>query len=295
MSAPLLMLLASLLFAGMGVCIKLASEMYTVGEIVLYRGLIGALAIAAVVRWRGGSLRTAVPAAHFWRSVTGVGALCLWTYSIGGLPLATAMTLNYMSSVWMAMFLIGGAVLMGSARIDPRLLATVLAGFAGVALVLQPTMQAQQLWHGLAGLMSGVLAALAYLQLTTLARSGEPEDRIVFYFSLAGVLAGAVLAVASGGLRPHTAWGALLLLATGVLAVVAQLMMTRAYSIGRTLSNASLQYLGIFFGWAFGVLVFDEAINATAVAGIVLIVGAGLAATLLRERSTRPDNPPTEA
>jgi len=289
------MLLASLLFAGMGVCIKLASEMYTVGEIVLYRGLIGALAIAAVVRWRGGSLRTAVPAAHFWRSVTGVGALCLWTYSIGGLPLATAMTLNYMSSVWMAMFLIGGAVLMGSARIDPRLLATVLAGFAGVALVLQPTMQAQQLWHGLAGLMSGVLAALAYLQLTTLARSGEPEDRIVFYFSLAGVLAGAVLAVASGGLRPHTAWGALLLLATGVLAVVAQLMMTRAYSIGRTLSNASLQYLGIFFGWAFGVLVFDEAINATAVAGIVLIVGAGLAATLLRERSTRPDNPPTEA
>jgi len=289
------MLLASLLFAGMGVCIKLASEMYTVGEIVLYRGLIGALAIAAVVRWRGGSLRTAVPAAHFWRSVTGVGALCLWTYSIGGLPLATAMTLNYMSSVWMAMFLIGGAVLMGSARIDPRLLATVLAGFAGVALVLQPTMQAQQLWHGLAGLMSGVLAALAYLQLTTLARSGEPEDRIVFYFSLAGVLAGAVLAVASGGLRPHTAWGALLLLATGVLAVVAQLMMTRAYSIGRTLSNASLQYLGIFFGWAFGVLVFDEAINATAVAGIVLIVGAGLAATLLRERSTRPDNPSTEA
>jgi len=295
MSAPLLMLLASLLFAGMGVCIKLASEMYTVGEIVLYRGLIGALAIAAVVRWRGGSLRTAVPAAHFWRSVTGVGALCLWTYSIGGLPLATAMTLNYMSSVWMAMFLIGGAVLMGSARIDPRLLTTVLAGFAGVALVLQPTMQAQQLWHGLAGLMSGVLAALAYLQLTTLARSGEPEDRIVFYFSLAGVLAGAVLAVASGGLRPHTAWGALLLLATGVLAVVAQLMMTRAYSIGRTLSNASLQYLGIFFGWAFGVLVFDEAINATAVAGIVLIVGAGLAATLLRERSTRPDNPSTEA
>ena len=295
MSAPLLMLLASLLFAGMGVCIKLASEMYTVGEIVLYRGLIGALAIAAVVRWRGGSLRTAVPAAHFWRSVTGVGALCLWTYSIGGLPLATAMTLNYISSVWMAMFLIGGAVLMGSARIDPRLLTTVLAGFAGVALVLQPTMQAQQLWHGLAGLMSGVLAALAYLQLTTLARSGEPEDRIVFYFSLAGVLAGAVLAVASGGLRPHTAWGALLLLATGVLAVVAQLMMTRAYSIGRTLSNASLQYLGIFFGWAFGVLVFDEAINATAVAGIVLIVGAGLAATLLRERSTRPDNPSTEA
>ena len=37
-------------------------------------------------------------------------ALCLWFYAIGNLPLATAMTLNYMSSVWMALFLIGGAV-----------------------------------------------------------------------------------------------------------------------------------------------------------------------------------------
>jgi hypothetical protein len=29
--------------------------------------------------------------------------------------------LNYMSSVWMALFLIGGAVMMGSAKVDPRL------------------------------------------------------------------------------------------------------------------------------------------------------------------------------
>ena len=52
---------------------------------------------------------------HFWRSLSGVIALSLWFYSIGKLPLATAMTLNYMSSVWMALFLIGGAVLMGAA------------------------------------------------------------------------------------------------------------------------------------------------------------------------------------
>ena len=50
------------------------------------------------------------------------------------------MTLNYMSSVWMALFLIGGAVLVGGARIDGRLIAAVLAGFAGVALVLRPTL-----------------------------------------------------------------------------------------------------------------------------------------------------------
>ena len=53
---------------------------------------------------------------HFWRSVTGVISLCLWFYAIGNLPLATAMTLNYMSSVWMALFLIGGAIVARRAR-----------------------------------------------------------------------------------------------------------------------------------------------------------------------------------
>ena len=43
-------------------------------------------------------------------------ALCLWFYAIGNLPLATAMTLNYMSSVWMALFLIGGAMHAGQPR-----------------------------------------------------------------------------------------------------------------------------------------------------------------------------------
>jgi S-adenosylmethionine uptake transporter len=68
-----------------------------------------------------------------------VCALVLWFYAIGQLPLATAITLNYMSSIWMALFLIGGAVLVGSSqRVDLRLVLAVLTGFGGVALVLRP-------------------------------------------------------------------------------------------------------------------------------------------------------------
>jgi len=292
MSAPLLMVLASLLFATMGVCVKLASAHYATGEIVFYRGLIGALFIGAVTRLRGGSLRTTVPAMHFWRSLSGVCALCLWFYAIGHLPLATAVTLNYMSSVWMALFLIGGAVVVGaqgSTRIDGRLIGTVLVGFAGVALVLRPTLDQNQLWAGLVGLLSGMLSALAYLQVTALGRVGEPEYRVVFYFSLGGIAAG-LASTAWSGFHAHTFKGALLLLATGVLATTAQILMTRAYAIGRTLSNASLQYLGIVFSFLYGVWLFDDPVTWMALAGMLLIVGAGLAATLLRSRSVAPDS-----
>lgn len=275
---------ASLLFATMGVCVKLASERYAPGEIVFYRGLVGALFTGALVAWRGGSLRTAVPAMHFWRSLTGVAALVLWFLAISRLPLATAMTLNYMSSVWMALFLIGGAVLLGASRVDGRLVAAVLVGFVGVALVLQPTLAEDQAWHALAGLMSGVLAALAYLQVTALGRAGEPELRIVFYFSLGGMVAGAATMVFTGA-AAHDLRGLALLVAIGVLATLAQTMMTRAYAIGKTLSNAALQYLGIFWAFVFGVALFGEKVTWGALLGVALIVGAGLAATLLRTRA----------
>jgi drug/metabolite transporter (DMT)-like permease len=291
MSAPALMLCASLLFAVMGVCVKFASAQYGAGELVFYRSLIGALFVVGLAHVRRVKLATAMPAMHFWRSASGVISLLLWFSAIGGLPLATAMTLNYMSSVWMALFLIGGSVLVGAARVDGRLVAAVLLGFAGVALVLRPTVDQQQLWYGLVGLLSGMMAALAYLQVTALGRAGEPEERIVFYFSLGGLAAGALWMLVRGA-SAHTPRGLALLLAIGLLATMAQMMMTRAYRIGRTLANASLQYLGIVFAFVFGVLLFDDVVTLSAVAGMVLIVGAGLYATLLRARRQEPVTPP---
>ncbi len=286
--APLLMIAASILFATMGVCVKLASADYHPGEIVFYRGLIGAGALALLTRYRGGTLRTAVPGMHFWRGICGVAALGLWFYAIGHLPLATAMTLNYMSSIWMALFLIGGAVMLGTSRVDGRLIGTVLMGFLGVALILRPTMEENQLWYGVIGLLSGVLSATVYLQVTALGRAGKPVYRIVFYFSLGGMAMGALSGLWTG-FHAHTWRGLALLVAVGVLATSAQMLMTRAYSTGKTLVNASLQYLVIVFAFVYGVVLFDDKITWMSVAGMVLITASGLAATLLRSKTAPPD------
>lgn len=292
MPAALMMVLASLLFATMGVAVKFASLHYSTSEIVFYRGLIGAATMACLARVRGVRLRTAVPGMHFWRTATGVCALSLWFYAIGGLPLATAVTLNYMSSIWIALFLIGGAALLGATRVDGRLVLAALLGFAGVALVLRPTIEHNQLWYGLTGLLSGLLSALAYLQVGALGRAGEPEVRVVFYFSVGGVAAGAVGAVV-GGWHEHSLAGLGLLAATGLLATAAQLLITRAYAIGSALVNASLQYLGIVFSFGYGVWLLDDPVTWMALSGMLLIIGAGLAATLLRTRAAPQSAAPT--
>jgi drug/metabolite transporter (DMT)-like permease len=272
---------ASLLFATMGVCIKFASLYYGSGEIVMYRGVVGALAMAAISRWRGESLRTRVPWKHASRSVTGVAALTLWFQSIAVLPLATAVTMNYTSSLWLAAILTGSTLWMSGQRVAPRLLWTVVIGFVGVVLVLRPTIESQALWYGVLGLASGLLSALSYLQVAALGRAGEPDTRIVFYFSVAGVLGGAALSAAG---RWHAlAWPGLgWLLAVGVLSTVAQLLLTRAYALGPALVTASLQYLGIAFSFLYGVALFGDAIGWHGLLGIILIVAAGIVATRMR-------------
>jgi S-adenosylmethionine uptake transporter len=284
LSPPLLMALASLLFAAMGVGVKWASTHYHAGEIVLYRSLVGLVMMAAVMRLQGVGWRTTMPGMHLWRSACGTTALCLWFVAIGGLPLATAMTLNAMSSVWIALFVLAGSVLMGGQAVDQRLMATVFAGFAGVALVLRPTLAQDQLWFGLIGLASGVLAAVAYVQVTALGRAGEPGERVVLYFCASGVLAGAGLTWAQGGLQAHPLQGLPVLMGIGVLATVAQWMMTRAFGRGATLGVAALQYLGIGFSFVFGVLIFGDPVTGPSLAGMMLIVAAGVAATWLHPR-----------
>jgi drug/metabolite transporter (DMT)-like permease len=284
MSPSWLIVLASLLFATMGVCVKLASADYGSGEIVMYRGLVGALMIGAVSRWRGDSLRTSIPVQHFLRSLSGVVALCLWFYAIAKLQLATAMTLNYTSSLWLALFLLGGAAMARRRPSELALALTALIGFAGVVLVLQPTLEHDQWWAGVVALLSGMVSAAGYLQVAALGRAGEPESRIVFYFSIGSIIGGAALGTLTGW-HEHTWRGLGSLLAVGALATVAQLMLTRAYARGRTLVNASLQYLGIGFAFLYGVALFDERLTWTATAGMLLIVAGSVLATAMRDPS----------
>ena len=98
---------------------------------------------------------------------------------------------------------------------------------------------------------------------------------------------------------PNMAWLVTLSLSegrrAGLLATAGQMMMTRAYAIGRVLSNASLQYLGILFSYLYGVLLFGDAITWPALIGVWLIVAAGLATTLLRASTPAPASPDTRS
>ena len=297
------MVLAAFIFASMGVCVKMASAHFNAAELVFYRGLIGIAILWMLARSQQITLATRYPGMHAWRSLVGVASLGAWFYAIGKLPLATAMTLNYMSSVWIAAFLVGGALMAWRpTAATPRpafqgsLVLTVLTGFVGVVLMLRPSLDQNQAFAGLVGLLSGMTAAFAYMQVVALSRLGEPESRTVFYFAVGSAVAGGVAMVFTGT-SAWPGWPALWLLPIGVLAAAGQLCMTRAYSTAKTsrgtLVVANLQYSGIVFAAIYSVVLFNDQIPPIGWLGMVLIVGSGIVATVLRARAA-PDIPAEE-
>ncbi|GAA4013713.1 DMT family transporter [Actimicrobium antarcticum] len=288
------MLLATFVFAIMGVCVKLASSYYSTAEIVMYRGGIGVLFIGALVLLRGHSLRTSFAGQHLWRGVVGVTAFWMWFYAIAQLPLSMAMTLNYTSPIWIAAILFVVGLWQGVRKLELGMLAAILASFIGVTLLLQPSMHASQWLGGMIGLASGMLSAFAYMQVRQLGQLGEPEFRVVFYFSLTSMLAGlGGTLLAPDALRNATVWhthtmtGLLLLVTIGVCATIAQMAMTRAYRLGKMLVTANLQYTGIVFSSVWGVLLWQDVLGWMGWTGIAVILSSGLVATYYNTRSIK--------
>lgn len=277
------MALGALFFAIMGVCIKLASQGYGTLEIVFYRGLTGVVLFSALLWLRGTPLATPVPLLHVRRNLAGITAMSLWFYAIGHLPFATSMTLNTMSSVWLGTLVIVAAWWKTRRIAYPWLFVAVLCGFVGVVLLLNPRMAGNDPLAALLGLISGMMSAVAYLQVSALGRAGEPETRTVFYFSLGTTLVGLVGVLLFSGFSPlewRTAW---LLPATGIFASLGQWCMTRAYTRGSTLVVATLQYLGIVYASLFSLWLFQERLEPAAWLGMVIIVLSGIAATWVRQ------------
>ncbi|NEX64279.1 DMT family transporter [Noviherbaspirillum galbum] len=281
------MLFASFAFSIMGVCVKMASSLYSTSEIVMYRGIVGMLFTFTLVQWKGGTFRTRYPWHHAWRGFIGVVALWLWFFALGKLPLAAGMTLNYMSPIWIAAILFCAGWWSGRGKFEWGLTAAILFSFVGVTLLLRPSFQAEQWFPAMVGLVSGFLSSLAYLQVRKLGQMGEPEYRVVFFFSMTGLIAGIIGQVGEHGnaFHAHSLQGMALLLSIGITATAAQMAMTRAYRLGKTLVTANLQYTGIVFASMWGVLIWDERLGLPGWAGIAIILASGLAATYYNTRS----------
>lgn len=277
------MIIAGFFFAVMGVCVKLGSGDFSSAELVFYRSLFGFLTIFAFTFSRPMPLATPYLFMHISRSLNGFIALMLFFYAISHLPLATAVTLNYTSPIFMAIFM----ALLLREQIQPLLIVTIVAGFIGVFLLLDPAMHWQALSASGPGLISGMLTGFVYMQVTQLGRYGEPAWRIVFYFTLVSLI-GSGLWVLAIGFHTLTISDLPLLVSLGASATIAQLCMTKAYGAGDPLTVGSLAYSTVIFACLFDVVIWHEQLSPSNWIAIGLIIISGILSVKWASNKTVP-------
>ena len=265
------MLVAGVLFACMGVFVKLGAAHFSHIELVFYRSFFGLIFIYLIMRQQHVPVTTRYWRNHLWRGLSGSIALALFFYCITVLPLATAVTLNYTAPLFLTLL----TMLVFKDKFHLPLTIAIGLGFCGVVLLLHPTLQHEQLFAGLLGLISGLLAGIAYLNVKQLGTLGEPATRTVFYFSLIATL-GSGAWILFDPIHTVTLNGLLLLSGLGSTATLAQLAMTRAYLVGKTLVVGSLAYSTIVFASLFGIVLWHETLPLTGWLGMTCIIASGV-------------------
>jgi drug/metabolite transporter (DMT)-like permease len=266
-----LIVLGELMFASMGVCIRLVADSLPNESVVFFRNLIGlALILPWLMRRSGGGMGTRVPHLHLLRGLAGVGAMYCFFYAIAHIQLAEAMLLKLTAPLFIplvALLWLGEAVI-------ARVWLAVAVGFAGVLVILHGGLEGVPP-VALIGLLGGLLAAVAKVTVRRLSRT-EPAVRIVFYFACVGTLVSSapLLWAWRTPALEDLPW----LLGVGLLATLGQLCLTKGLSLAPAARMGAFAYFAVIFGAAYGWLLWDEHLMWWTVAGSLLILLSGLLA-----------------
>ena len=284
------MLLAALGFSVMGGAAKALKESFNAGQLVFYRNAIGLLFLLPGLFIKppvqtGGKLPRLI-----FRGFMGTLALYTLLYCILHLPLGTAMSYNLTSALFIAIF---SFFLFGEYHGRKVLLAVIL-GFAGMLLIYKPVMYFPWFYH-IAGLLSGITSAIAYLTVGRLTKYYDPRI-IVLSFLLSGFVVPLITmiihysaGVPADGLfivdfrwpqRPE--WFILLLM--GLAALSGQYFVTRAYGSDKAGIVSVFGYANIIYSVFIGMLLGDAFPGWVSWAGIFCIIGSGVIISLVKRK-----------
>jgi len=283
-----LILISEALLVLMSAVIKHIAPELPAPMLVFFRNLFGLVVVAPVALRHGpGQLATGVPYLHVLRALAGVGAMYCFFYTISHIALAEATLFKLTAPFFLPLI----AWCWLGERIPVQARVAILLGFIGAALILRPGLR-ELPFAALTGLAGAALAALAKVAIRAMGTS-EPPSRVVFYFAtLATTLTAIPLLWVWQTPDPKLlAW----LLLMGGCATIAQLCLTRAYSMAPAGQIGPFTYVSVVYACLLGWAIWGEVPALLTIAGSLLITAAGVATVRSGRRSAEPATHQPEA
>lgn len=279
-------------FTLMAACVKSAAAVVPIGQVCFFRAFVALLTIMVFQVWRRefpAALYTANPLGHLWRGLLGLAAMSLNFMAIAYLPLPDAIALGYAMPLLLTIL---AAAMLGEPIRAVRL-GAVMVGLAGVVIVMWPRLAFLKGESGHPGETIGALCALVGAFVVALGAvvvtrliAAERTSTVVFYFS--AISSVGFLLTAPFGWRWPDGGTLALLIASGLLGGVSQLLVTQSYRHADTSAVAPFEYVSILFGIALGFFVFGEIPTLAMLAGSAIVIGAGLVVIWREHGGRRP-------
>ena len=275
-----LKVLSVTVFVVMATCAKVAAENVPPGETVFFRSLFAIPVILIWLTWQhdlAHGLQTKNIMGHVWRGLIGSTAMGLGFTALGLLPLPEVTAIGYAAPVLTVIF---AAMFLGE-QVRAFRLSAVALGLIGVVIILSPRLTVlsveaadkMEAIGALLMLMAAIFMALAQVFVRKLVGT-ESTAAIVFYFSITATLL-SLLTIPFGWVVPP--WqDAALLIAAGLLGGVGQILLTTSYRFADTSVIAPFEYTSMLLAVIIGYTVFGESPTMTVIAGVCLVIGAGL-------------------
>lgn len=196
-------------------------------------------------------------------------AVALFYVAIHHMPLTTALTLWFVEPFLLTML----AMIVFKEKVAPSQWLAIAVGFLGIVLAVRPSADNWH-WSYLIGLAAGMGYAV-FLLLTRVVESRIPAIVSVYQTGLVGCILSSIAVIPVWQSPSAIQW--LLLMATGCVAAIAHFLIIKAFERAEASLLAPFTYAEVITATILGILVFGDAPDRWAYAGLAIIILSAIA------------------
>ena len=263
-----MMIFASICFALVGVMIKFI-ENIPLMEMIFFRNLPSILILPLILKSKNISLRGENKPLLLFRCFFGFLSAVGYFYTFKTMTMTDAMTIRQLSPFFIVMF----AIIFLKEKVSPQRIPIFLLVFLGGLLVIKPGIRLE-IFPAIVGVLAAIFGAGAHISLRNLRLTDHPLVIVNYFSFVSGLMALLILIWQNNFVVPDFI-SLMSLILLGLIALGAQIALTKAYQMAPASMVSLYTYSQIIFATIFGLLFFRELPDLLSIFGASLIIISG--------------------
>jgi drug/metabolite transporter (DMT)-like permease len=263
-----MMIFASICFALVGVMIKFIGDIPLM-EMIFFRNLPSILILPLILKNKNIPFKGKNNPLLLFRCFFGFLSTVGYFYTFKTMTMTDAMTIRQLSPFFIVIL----AIIFLKEKMSLQRIPVFLLVFLGSLLVIKPGLRLE-IFPAIVGILAAIFSAGAHVSLRNLRLTDHPLVIVNYFAFVSGLTALVILIWQSNFVIPDLI-SLIKLVLLGLVALGAQIALTKAYQMAPASMVSLYTYSQIIFATLFGLLFFRELPDLLSIIGATLIIISG--------------------